>query len=71
MSTTSPDRALPVIKAAPIQGDEVTRPKVRKGGRRKASSKQEDFDKFPLLDKVNVRTNLDVSLGIGHRGNGS
>ena len=71
MRTASPDRALPVIKAAAIQSNEATRPKVKKEWGRKAPSKQKDFDKFPLLDEVNVRGNLDVSLRIGHRGNGA
>jgi hypothetical protein len=71
MSTASPDRALPVITAAAIQGDEATRPNVKKEWGQKASSKKEDFDKFPLLDEVDVRRNLDVSFRIGHRGDGS
>jgi len=71
MRTASPDFALPVIKAALIGGDEVTRPSVKKERGRKAPSKQEDFDKFPLLDEVDVRRNLDVSFRIGHRGDGS
>lgn len=71
MRTASPDRALPVIKTAAIQSDKAMRPKVKKERGRKAPSKQEDFDKFPLLDEVDVRRNLDVSFRIGHRGDGS